>query len=255
MISFKTMKFSKSKILFFSSILFFFLAGIFSFPVFSQDDQEPSPTPDPAIQEKIEDRIQNVLTAQTEKKYAFGGEITKISQDTIEIETKDDFLTLVINDETEIVNEDREPLVPADLEKGDYVIAMGYLDEEENLDTRRLVLSEPPEPLGQKVVFGKVSDLTSDGEKILTLKELKEEDIYEIEVTTRTNLSQQVDNETESITFDEISTDSLLAAVGNPDDDNPNFLTATTIRVFLEQAIEKEETASPSPEASPAAEE
>lgn len=246
----------KSRILISASAVFFFSLATLK-PGLAQtesDQQNLTPTVDPEIKQKVEQRIQDVLTAKDDQKRAFVGEITGINS-VVEIETNQGTKQVKIDEkETAIIGLKRENLKAADLEINQYVIAMGYLDNNEVLEAKRVVITTKPETNSQSVVFGQVADKSSDGENILTLKHLKENKTYDVEVTKKTILAKKVDGKIEEIEFDEVETRNLLVVIGEKEDGN-GFITAKTIRVVSPQtAPDQKENQSESPSLNPSLE-
>lgn len=243
-------------------------ASLLVSPLLAQSDEateEASPTISEEIQEKVEDRLERVAEEQTEEKRAFVGEITDINT-TLEIFTDEGEKYLQLEKEAEIIGLDKKPIEAENLEIGQFVIALGYTSDNETLKTLRLMVTEEPEPSALVVVFGKITDQSEEGEKILTLKHLKKDEVYEIEVTTKTTMSQKIDDEIEKIDFEEIEPGDLIIAIGTPDEENENLITAKTIRLFPAEATEtsletegeekiEEEAATPSAKSTSSAEE
>ena len=197
-------------------------------------EQKLTPTVDPEIKQKVEQRIQDVLTAKDDQKRAFIGEITEINS-IIEIETSQGTKQVKIDEEeTAIIGLKRENLEADDLEIDQYVIAMGYLGNGDVLEAKRIVITTKPEASSYAVVFGQVTDKSSDGENILTLKHLKQDKTYDVEVTKKTTITKRIDGEIEEIKFDEVETKDLLIVIGEKEDGN-GFITAKTIRVVSAQ--------------------
>ncbi len=195
--------------------------------------QTPSgePTIDPDIQEKVEERLQKVLTAQTEPKRAFYGKITDINS-VLELQTSQGSNQVKIDTETTIIDQAKKEIEKADLEIDSYVIAMGYLDESGVLNAKRVLVTQPKPRLPDlQVIFGEVTDKSSD-EKIFTVKNFNQGAVYQVEVTTKSKLSQKVEGEIETITFDDLKIGDKLVTIGTASEQDSHSLSAKTIYVL-----------------------
>ena len=153
---------------------------------FQAKAQSPTPEATAAAEEDLEDKIEGIREAVKEKvaekneeiglggKRAFAGAISDISNNTITLETENGKKQAQTTDETTFVDENRKEISLEDLVIESYIIALGYLEGEDLLDTRRVVISEEPEPIELIAVYGKVSDKSSDEEEnVLTIKTRK----------------------------------------------------------------------------------
>jgi hypothetical protein len=174
---------------------------------------EPTATGSPDIKEKIEERIQKVLTTNLQQKRAFAGEITDINT-VIELKTREgDKQTMI--DNASFFGSNGGKIKLEDLEIGNYIIAMGYLNENGVLDGRRIVVSSKPKDFSRQVIFGKVTDLSSDGERVLTVKNPKNENVYEIAVNNQTVITQILQDQSENVDFDQIKKDNYIIVIEN----------------------------------------
>jgi hypothetical protein len=243
------MKKTKFLIPLFLSVFFGWLASGLMAQENSSDSQI-TPTVNPEVKEKVEERIEKVLKANTQKKRAFNGEILSID-DSLSVDTRHGERTVKITSETDIVGPKKEALELEDLSEGDYVITMGYLEDEDTLEARRIAVSQKPTPKEIDIALGEVTDSSSDGENILTIKRANTETIYEVEVTAKTVITKKSDGEMAKAKFSDVEIGDRVIALGKMDADN-NF-TATRLHVIPGQAEgmaaeEEEETTTPSPE-------
>lgn len=203
---------------------------------------DASPTTDPAIKEKVEERIQKVLNEKTENKRAFAGEIRVINS-TIEIKTKTETKHLLLSEtDLTIVGVKKEALEVQDLEIGDFVIAMGFLAENGTLDTRRIVIASKPKEDTRRVLFGKITDLTNDGENILTVKAFSgdKEQVFEIETTAKTGFFRKEKLDSEEIDFSDLAADSRVVIIGTPNAKNDKLISAQKIYLLPETPADSE---------------
>lgn len=231
-------------ICFFGSLFLWILS-----PMARAQSLTPAPTTDPSIKEKVEERLQKVLNEQTDRKRGFAGEIRNIGN-TLEIKTKSDTKQLLPSEtDLDIVGLKKEKLAISDLEIGSFVIAMGYLTDQGALDTRRIVVTAKPKESTRLVVFGTISDLTNDGENILTVTSPKgdEETIYEVETNTNTEISTGAAGENEELKFADLKVDSRVVIIGTANAKNALLITATTIHLVPAAPVTSNETVENTP--------
>ena len=140
----------------------------------------------------------------------------------------------------------------ADLKIGNFVIAMGNLDPSGSfLGKRILVLAKQPEVASARLaVHGKVVDISQE-EKIISLKHLKQDLAYEIEITDETTITKKVGEKISKIKFEEIEIGDRLVAIGTKEKEN-GTITAKIVHVIpgLAKGLEKI-TPTPGKEVSP----
>lgn len=194
-----------------------------------------SPTPDEkvkeireAVKEKVREEIQQTQKGQ---KKAFVGEITEISNSTLVLKTLSNEQQAEIDSEATILNIKKNKIEFEDLEIGNYVIAMGYLGENEVLQAKRVVVTKEPETPTRQVVVGRVTDI-SDDEKIITVKNEKKGVVYMVEATSKTTITQKLEeDEVEEVKFGQIEEGDWLITIGTPTEDEEKIITAKLIHL------------------------
>lgn len=212
--------------------------------------QSPTPTSGEDVQEIREAVKEKVQAARAGQKRAFVGEITDINT-TIILNTRQGEKQVRVSDETTIIGSGRKEIGVEDLEIGTFAIAMGYLEETDILDARRIVIIEEPKVPARLVAFGKVDDISSV-EKILSVKHPKKGTVYEVEVISTTKITKKIEGEMETAKYEDIEIGDRLVAIGTPSEEN-NFLTAKLIHVIPGLAVGQEE-ATPTSEVTPSPE-
>jgi hypothetical protein len=125
----------------------------------SSDEKEQSADEQNEIREKVREKIEK---AQNKPK-AYVGTITDISHETLQIKNKDDEIQLVslntnetsfaqVNDETKTVSFD-------ELAIGDFTVSMGYINDTDVLDAKRILITSPIKEPNRKIVFGNVQQI------------------------------------------------------------------------------------------------
>lgn len=198
-----------------------------------------------AVKEKVREKLEEVKKGQ---KRAFVGEINEITNSTLILTTRRGEKQAKINKETTLIDQNRREIKPEDLEVGSYVITMGYLEDTDLLDAKRVVVTEEPKPLDREAVFGIVSDISSE-EKIITIKGLRQNAVYTLEVTSKTQITQKIEEEIKKIKFTDINEDDRLIVVGELAENEEKIIIAKIIYLLSsEESLPTEKvTSSPTP--------
>ena len=217
---------------------------------------EPSPSPDDErIKQKVEERIEKVLsTAEQGQKRALVGTLKSIANSTLTIETQTGDSQAKVATDATILNEDREEIEIDDLEISSNLIAMGYLDNQNVLNAKRVVVTEEFQIPESESVFGTVTDISQE-EKILTIKHPKTQTVYMVDINSNTKITKRVGEEVKEIKFSDIEENDRLVVIGEPEENEEKIITASLIHVVTsaspETTEEEEEQPSPSPEVLP----
>jgi len=188
---------------------FFFLfsaLALLMFPLFSAQLQvnaatatssatgakaSPSPVatqsgiPDPnTVTQNIKERIEKIIdekseqSSQTLKKRAFVGKVTRVTTESLSVETLRGEQTVKVSAKSTVLMFPKMQVVQlSDLEIGGFAIVMGYINGDDVLEARRiLVVQTQLFPTKKKVSVGRVIDL-SPTTLTLKLRTSEEEDI------------------------------------------------------------------------------
>lgn len=142
------------------------------------------------------------------------------------------------DDDTIMIGISREKISPADLETGNYLVAMGYLDrlEPSKLEIKRLVVQETPTPVDRESFFGLVSDISSEEEVfILTYDDL----VFEV-LAKGAKLTYGEDDGIITAKFSRLEEQDRVVVVGQRKDDNGR-IEATKIHVVTPDAPNSQE--------------
>ncbi len=221
------------------ALLLFILAVFwFSFsqqlPLFAQDDSDDS------VSSSVDDKVQGLRDTVKEKvkeqideikkdnKKGFAGTVDKIADQTLTIQTKDGPVVITTNKETEIINEEKQTIGLEDIKLEDYLIAMGYLNQEAVLAAKRLVLTPKPDQDNREVAAGIVTDISENGQ-LVTLKNDNKIKTYTILINSKTEINQKKDGQIEKSQFKNIVKGDFLIAIGTPEEENGKIITATAV--------------------------
>ena len=236
-------------------LLMFFVLGA----LFLNKVKAVSPTPatsSAAKNQKVEDIRQAIEKEVREKldqakkgqKAAFVGEITNISDLQLTLQTNQGEKQLNVATDAALIGRGGKKITLKDLKTGLFTIAMGFIEENDVLGVRRLVVSEKPKTVSKEIAFGKVTDISKE-ENVITIKNEKKNIIYTVEITDKTTITKKVDGKVQKIKLEVIETGDYLIAIGVPTENEHKLITAKIIHVI--PGLSKE--ASPTPSAKPTA--
>lgn len=147
--------------------------------------QTPSSTTS-AIREAVKEQVAAIKTAVAKK--AFVGTISAKADATVTVTNlKNQSKTAVVTGDTVIRLTGGKDGTFADLKVGDFVIAMGEVDSQGTLTTRRLLVITKPGADKRRALTGRVTDTSSSS---LTIETLKKE-IITIKVTSDTTITNK----------------------------------------------------------------
>ena len=218
--------------------------------------QSSTPTPEATsaavndIRAKVKEIVQEKLDqAQKGQKMAFVGTISEINGLNLTLQTNEGDKQLNVATDAAIIGKGGKRIKAEDLKNGLFAIAMGYLEENDVLGVRRLVMSEKPKASAKKVAFGKVTDISKE-EKVLTVKNEKKGIIYTIEVNDKTTLTKKVDGKIQKVKLEVVETGDYLIAIGTPTENEHKLITAKIIHV-IPGLSKPETTVTSTPSATP----
>lgn len=192
----------------------------------SATPSESTPSAVQELREKVKEIVrQKIDEVKKGQKRAYFGEITKIDGNMITIFTPTNRKRQVkVSEETKIVKADG-------LKVGDFIIAMGYLTDDEVLEAKRIVVAAKPKVLSRQVAVGKVTDISAE-EKILTVRNEKKDLTYTVLVVGNTTITKKVGTKIQKVNFDKIEKDDRLVAIGTLKENGEKILTAKLIHII-----------------------
>ena len=243
-------------------LLFTFYFLLFTFPLLARA-QSPTPedetTPTPVqeeIKQKVQERIEQI---QTEfKKRAFWGTLKEITNSTLVLETPRGERRVKTDENTKFFGPGKKEIKLADLEIGNFIIALGYWQENGTLEGKRITaLTQAPKPtIKRYAVYGKVADISKE-EKVLSLVHpIKSEVTFEVMVTEKTIITKKVEGKIKKVNFEAIEIGDRVVAVGTREKEG-GTLTAKLVHVIpgkaagLEKVTPTPEKVSPTPTKKP----
>jgi hypothetical protein len=225
--------------------------------LFSPKASAQSPTPQatsPAVQQ-LREKVKEIVREKIEEvkmgqKRAFFGEISKISGSVITITNPRGERQIKVSEDTKIISKGRKEIKLENLKIGNFIIAMGYLGNNNVLEAKRIVVAEKPKLPAREVAFGKVTDISTE-EKILTVKNEKKDITYTVVVTEKTIITKKGEIRIERVNFSAIEKGNRVVAIGTPSENETKLITAKIIHVIPGKAIGLEKEITPTPKLTP----
>jgi len=137
------------------------------------------------VQEKVKEKLDLIKSPSNKAKSIFGS-IEKIEDKNINIKWQDDTNQLILNEETTIISLKRQKMKITDLKAGQEILAMGYFNQDNNLETKRIVLIEIEEIENKnQVVNGQVVDVPQSSPVFTLIPNNNKNTQYQIKTTTK----------------------------------------------------------------------
>lgn len=222
-------------------IIFLSLVLAFCFLISSKaqaltEDSEATSTAAQDLRDKVKEIVrEQIVETQKGQKMAFFGEITDIANANLKIETNEGEKKLNIATDAAIISKTGKKMKSEELKSGVFAIAMGYAEDTNLLGVRRLVLIEKPKANEKEAAFGKVTDISSM-EKVLTIKNEKQNLIYTVEIDDKTLINKKVDGKVQKVKFEVITKNDKIIAIGAPSENEHKIITAKTVYVIEENS-------------------
>jgi hypothetical protein len=117
-------------------------------------------------EETLEDKVEQKIEQASNKLKAYMGTLTDISDVTLQLENNEGDIQLVSTKEDKTifvdVTDDSESVNINDLAIGDFLVAMGYIDENLVLNASRILITKNPNELTRKVTKGEIVETNSN---------------------------------------------------------------------------------------------
>jgi len=225
---------SKITKLFFVLLTLNFLLLASRFPLFAQDTTDPNADYlRDATKEKVRDQIQedSALSLDNPKR-AFAGEIIKITDNQVTLDTpRLGELQIIIPATVIIIGQNKAKTTFDKLQIGDYILAMGLLSSTTQLEGKRILVIDKPEPENRSIIFGKISDISKE-EKVLTLKNEKRNEVYSLEIVSTSKMTKKAADKVTNIDITGLKTGDQVLVITTPSVNNPKMLSVQMLRVI-----------------------
>ena len=181
-----------------------------------------------AIEKEVRDKLDQ---AQKGQKLAFVGTVSEINGLNLTLQTNDGDQKLNIATDAALIGKGGKKITMKDLKTNLFTIAMGFMEENDVLGVRRLVVSEKPKTVSKEIAFGKVTDISKE-ENVITVKNEKKNIIYTVEITDKTIITKKVDGKIQKVKLEVIETGDYLITIGAPTENEHKLVTAKIIYII-----------------------
>ena len=201
-------------------LIFYFLVAWL--PVYgreaSSSSQEATLSAEKNIQqilEAVRERIQEKQSAL--KRRAYVGTLKSIAESTLIIKTKNGIKQANVSSKSAIIrisSQTKKKIKFEDLVIGDFTIAMGYLDKNKVLDTKRVVVSKKHKQEPKKEAIYGIVNKVNLKKKVVKIKEVRKEKEWNFKITNKTTVFQKTNGRLKKVSFKEIEAGSRLVTAG-----------------------------------------
>ncbi len=244
----------------FLSLILIASALLLIIPVFAEDTTPSADLSEDAIKANIKDRLEKVVKNQASGsatlaqsdlvKRAWVGTLEDISGNTLSVKTRGGSKQIEATSSSKILDDKRQSLKLTNLEIGSHVIAMGYLNNQGVLDTRRLVVSPEPPKNPVQIYLLKISSIKNS---TITATDISDSNqTWQISLSKKTvTTTASAGNLTEIVLTDFQENDRIIV-VGKIDPKTPSVIDAARVHLLENRAIiSQPETATGSATTSP----
>jgi len=166
------------------------------------------------VQQKVKEKL-SLITSPSTKPKSFIGTITTIDSTKISIDYQNNSKTILIDDDTAYVDIKRNKSKFANFKVGQGIIAMGYLNENNQLNGKRIVAVDLKSLENKnEVVIGKVVDISKSSPIIVVIPIKNKNSQYQIKTDTKTEI---LDKSNTKIASKDIVLGQKIIAIIQPD--------------------------------------
>ncbi|MAG59597.1 hypothetical protein CMO96_02290 [Candidatus Woesebacteria bacterium] len=212
------------------SLTFAFCLLTFNFAVSAQEATGPAETP---ITDSVRDKVRKTIENLVRKPKAVVGNLTDISDSTLQIESKDAKTFMVATTEDtvylRITNDKRSEIEFEDLVLLDFVIAMGHRNGNDVLEAVRVVTYDKSPISVGSAIYGTVQEV---GKTTLTVKHPKKNTTWTVKLAKKATITAKGEEGIDEIDLSDIEDGDSIIAAGSLDKDDETILSARKIHVI-----------------------
>lgn len=198
------------------------------------------------VRKKVEEKLKTIVNER--KKRGWIGIVEEKTATGLKLRVKNEIRTVVISEEVQVVGLKREKLSFDNIEAGQRLVAMGYLQPDNSLEARRIVfLPEKEEKRVHQVVFGSIIDKSKEEEILVITPSQNQDQEYEVILDQKTALRHRIGNKIEKIKYEEFQVGQKIIAVVVPAKSNGSSYNAKLI-LILSPILSSSPSPTPIPE-------
>lgn len=138
------------------------------------------------VQQKVKEKL-NIITTPSSKPKSFFGSIKKINGLEIEINQNNQNKTIITTTDTIFINLKKTKISLKEIKVGDEILAMGYLNAQNQLEVKRIVLIELNKIKNNtQIISGQVVDVSQSSPVFIIVPVNNKNSQYQIETDTTT---------------------------------------------------------------------
>lgn len=177
-----------------SSIVSLILLLISPTPIFAVEASSSADSSDvqtirEVVQQKVKEKL-NIIATPESKPKAFFGTIQKVTNNQIDITLNNETKTIITTDDTVLVGLKKAKIALKDLKSGQEILTMGYLNTQNQLEAKRIVVFELKTIQNKtQVINGQIVDISKSSPIFVIVPFNNKNSQYQIE-TTAANLKK-----------------------------------------------------------------
>jgi len=184
------------------------------------------------IREAVREKVRGMLDeAKKGQKKAFVGKIFEITNASLVLKTREGEKQAEVATDAAIIGKNKKQIKFKDLEIGAFTIAMGYLDKNNILQTKRLVIIDEPPPLERQIVIGQVTDISAKS-KLITVRNKGKNETYTLAIDEGTKIVKKVGGKTKLFKFSQMEIGNKIVSVGRVEKKGVQTITAKIIQIL-----------------------
>lgn len=171
-------------------------------PILATDTVDPTPTPTgntlinneniqkirQVVQQEVKEKLAAITGTSTGKK-AFIGIIDKIESNNITISHLDQQYQLIVDQDTVFIDTKRNKTTLDKVTPGQAILAMGYFNESQVLETKRIIVVDAESLQNKKhTVVGKIVDISSSSPIFVLIPSSNKDMQYQIKTDKKTQI-------------------------------------------------------------------
>lgn len=173
--------------------------------------------------DRLVEKVQQKIEEAKNQPKAYLGTITDISENTIQMNkfvsgevnnTAGEIQQVQVGDDTTFVKVGKttQAIEYSDVAIGDFIVAMGFVNEKGVLDAKRVLITSEPEPLTRKVVLGETLDVKKNELTLIQKAGGKELKVVPKDTVSVTSVK---DGEASKVRYSDISEGSTIIVTGD----------------------------------------
>jgi len=190
----------------------FFTSSAFAIDATSSSDKQKDIIN--LVQQKVKEKL-NLITEPSNKPKSFIGTISKIEDGKIVINYQSTSKTIIVDDQVAYVDIKRNKSKFENLKVGQDIIAMGYLNQENQLTAKRIVATTIKDLENKnEVVIGKIVDISTTSSVLVLIPNSNKNNQYQIKTDSDTEF---LNNKNQKSNLKDISVGQKVIVVIKPD--------------------------------------